>query len=355
MSSQATFRRIQSGEAGGPAAGLARGVLSILSIPYAAASSTYEFFASSSSGAAVGVPVLSVGNITAGGTGKTPLVAHLVAQLIEKGRRPVVLSRGYAAEEGEPNDEALVLARRFPGVLHLQGKDRATLAQHADDARLGDVLVLDDGFQHHGLARDLNICCVDATNPFGYGHVLPRGMLREPISGLYRARPVVITRAELVSEERLDEVEREILAVNELARVVATRMALTTLHAVADGSIAENGSPASGLSGKRVALGSGVGNPTSFEKNVRLTGARVVCHAERGDHHAWTEEDAAALAKQAQAASAECVVVTMKDAVKLARLPWPADAPPLQAVDVEVQFVRGEDLWNKLLDEALKG
>jgi tetraacyldisaccharide 4'-kinase len=339
----------------GAGADLTRGVTRVLSWPYAFASGLLEIVKTGQSATRVQVPVISIGNLTVGGTGKTPLVARLVTDLLAKGRRPVILSRGYAADESGVNDELHVLAHAHPDVLHLQDKDRAKLAVYAADACLGDVLVLDDGFQHHALHRDLNICCLDATNPFGYGMQLPRGLLRESPTGLYRARPVVITRSELVTAERVDEIKREVLGHNQYAKIIVTEMAFTSLLAVGPEGVAKTGAAASSLAGQDVLLASGIGNSEAFRSGVARLGARVRDHVAKGDHHAWTQADADELAAQAQAASVSAVVTTLKDAVKLAHLAWPGDAPPLQVLDIDVRITDGEDVWNALLDEVLKG
>lgn len=350
MTCCSNYRKIVSGEAGGLGAGLARGALGLLSVPYRWGSSVKEIVQTGQGGTRVDVPVISVGNLTAGGTGKTPFVAFLVETLRAKGRRPVVLSRGYKAAADGRNDEARVLERRFPDLIHLQDKDRVALAWRAATARLGDVIVLDDGFQYHKLARDLDVCLIDATNPWGYDAVLPRGLLREPKSSLYRARPVVITRAELVGPDELAAIRAEILRHNEHAKVVVSEMRLTRLT---DAAGAAQGD-ATSLAGRRVLLASGIGNPDALARNVRATGARVVAHEERGDHHDWTPADAAALVARARELAAEMVVTTSKDAVKLADLDWPADDLPLRAVEVEVHVTEGADVLDKLLSEALK-
>jgi len=349
MTACSSYRRIVSGEADGALPSLARGALSLLSKPYGWASSLTEIARSGQDAVDVGLPVISVGNITAGGTGKTPFVAFVVSDLKARKRRPVLLSRGYCADASGTNDEAKVLARLHPDVIHLQGKDRVANALHAADARLGDVLVLDDGFQYQALARRLNVCCVDATNPFGYGAVLPRGLLREPLDGLYRARPVVITRAELVAPTAIDEIRAEVVKHNPHAKFVVTRMKPTALRDVKGG-----GSRApSGLKDEQVLLASGIGNPNAFARDVRLLGARVREHTEMGDHHAWTAAEVKDLAQKARSLGVASVVTTAKDAVKLAAFDWPAGAPPLAVLDVEVELVDGADVWKTLLDEAL--
>jgi tetraacyldisaccharide 4'-kinase len=343
------YRKIVSGEAGGLGAGLARGALGVLSVPYRWGSSLVEVVQTGQRGTSVSVPVISVGNLTAGGTGKTPFVALLVERLRAAGRRPVVLSRGYKAEADGLNDEARVLERMFPDLIHLQGKDRVELAWRAATAQLGDVIVLDDGFQYHKLVRDLNVCLIDATNPFGYGSVFPRGILRESLSALYRARPVVITRAELASPAEIDAIKAEVLRHNEYATFVVTQMQfkrLTDIDGGAQGDVAS-------LAGKRVVAASGIGNPESFVRGLRASGARVGAHVEHDDHHDWTQADVDALAAEATRTSAEVVVTTVKDAVKIARLSWPAGAPALRVVEVAVNVVEGDGILVKLVKEAL--
>src|SRR5262245_12493692 len=137
------------------------------------------------------VPVVSVGNLTVGGTGKTPCVEFVARWFRERDRRVAILSRGYGSTGGA-NDEAMVLEENLPDVPHLQGADRVALAAAAVEELESEVLVLDDGFQHRRLARDLDLVLVDATNPWGHGAVLPRGLLREPASGLRRAGAVLL-------------------------------------------------------------------------------------------------------------------------------------------------------------------
>src|SRR5437870_5928929 len=131
------------------------------------------------------VPVVSVGNLTVGGTGKTPCVEHVARFYRSRGLRVAVLSRGYGAAAGR-NDEAMVLEENLPDVPHLQGPDRAALAFTAVEELESEVLVLDDGFQHRRLARDLDLVLVDATDPWGQGYLFPRGLLRESPASLRR-------------------------------------------------------------------------------------------------------------------------------------------------------------------------
>jgi tetraacyldisaccharide 4'-kinase len=157
----------------------------------------------------VDVPVISIGNLTLGGTGKTPMVEFVCRWFLQRGKRPIILSRGYRAAGG-CNDEARLLQSNLPEVPHLQGKDRVALARHACEHFAPDVLVLDDGFQHRRLARDLDIVLIDCTEPFGYGRIFPRGLLREPIGSLRRAGLVVLSRADQCLRADRDRIRAQI-------------------------------------------------------------------------------------------------------------------------------------------------
>src|SRR5262249_31870064 len=148
------------------------------------------------------VPVISVGNLTMGGTGKTPCVEYVSRRLSDRGHRVAILSRGYGEGDG-PNDEALVLEQDLPDVPHLQGADRVALAHMAVDELESEVIVLDDGFQHRRLGRSLDLVLIDATQPWGHGFLCPRGLLRESPGELARAHVLIITRCDHISEHEL--------------------------------------------------------------------------------------------------------------------------------------------------------
>src|SRR5262249_52484570 len=138
------------------------------------------------------VPVVNVGNLTLGGTGKTPCVEYVAGLYRKQGLRVAILSRGYGSEGGR-DDEAMLLEGNLPDVPHLQDRDRVAIAATAVEELESEVLVLDDGFQHRRLARELDIVLIDATNPWGFGYLFPRGALREPIGSLKRAHAVMLT------------------------------------------------------------------------------------------------------------------------------------------------------------------
>lgn len=199
------FKRLVDGSARGFGPALARAALTGLSVPYAAAvacrNAAYDHGLLAAH--AGGVPVVSVGNLTLGGTGKTPLVAWLARTWLERGLRPAIVSRGYGAARGARSDEAAELAIVLPDVPHVADRDRVAAVRRAA-AQAAEIVVVDDGFQHRRLARDLDILAVDATDPWGCGRLFPRGLLREPLSGVTRAHAVVLTRADAVArDERL--------------------------------------------------------------------------------------------------------------------------------------------------------
>jgi len=267
-------------------------------------------------------PVVSIGNLTVGGTGKTPMVVHVVGALQALDLRPGILSRGYGKGADDENEEARLLARLCPGVPHVQDPDRVRGGLALQDQGV-DVIVLDDGFQHRRLARDLDVVLVDATRPWGLPPAggapvcapLPRGLLREPPSALRRADLVVVTRADAAEPPALPPVEAPVL------RALHAPVGLRTLGGEA--------LALEDLDGCEVDLVSGVGNPAAFEATVRGLGATVAAHRAFPDHHRFAPRDLAGL-------GARPVVVTAKDAPKL-----PADAG-VWVLDVAMSFPDGD-------------
>ncbi|TAJ18638.1 MAG: tetraacyldisaccharide 4'-kinase, partial [Planctomycetota bacterium] len=268
-------------------------------------------------------------NITAGGTGKTPFVAWLVRELERRGRRPGILSRGYGGGGGA-NDEALLLAELAPGVPHVQQAER--FAGALELVRRGaDVIVMDDGFQHRRLARDLDLVLVDATRPWGLPAsgggepvraLLPRGLLRESPRGLARANALVLTRTDQLDAARLAALHAE------LERLAPGVPRCESAHAPR-ALLAANGArePLERLRGARVCLVSAIGNPAAFEASVRSLGAAVVEHRRFADHHRYAAADVADLRERAD------VLCTHKDLVKLRAL-----LPHARALAVELEF-----------------
>lgn len=290
--------------------------------------------------------VVSVGNLVAGGTGKTPCTVLLARVLRERGHKVAVLLRGYgrrgrgvvAASEGAGpfrpfdavGDEALVLCRHLPGVPVVVGTDRVRAARWAI-ARFGSrLLILDDGFQHRALARDLDIVLVDGREPFGFGHLLPRGLLREPPEALRRAAVIVVSRADRCPD--LAALRDRLEALNGQAPVLAARheaVRLLRLPAWEDRPLAE-------FQGAPVFAFSGIADPASLVDLVGGLEARLVGLRTFSDHHVYTAEETAALAAEARRAGAQAVVTTEKDAV---RLPETPESPPLFVLEVAMRLL----------------
>ena len=280
------------------------------------------------------VPTVSVGNLTVGGTGKTPVAAWFAAQLRARGRAPAVLLRGYG------DDEPLVHARLNPGVPVLADPDRRRSAARAV-ARGATALVLDDAFQHRQMPRDADVVLVSADQWHEPVRLLPAGPFREPLRALERADLVVVTR-KAVSPERA-------AMVAERLRLVARGTPVAVAHLMPAGLVGWiDGVPASleALAGQRLLAVSGVGAPEAFLAQLRAAGA-LVDAATFPDHHAYTAQDVQSLAARAEAAGR--VVCTLKDAVKLGPL-WPAGAPPLAYLSQSVVFETGEASVTALLD-----
>ncbi|MDA1230165.1 MAG: tetraacyldisaccharide 4'-kinase [Planctomycetota bacterium] len=297
------------------------------------------------------VPVISVGNITTGGTGKTPIVAMVCQMLLEAGTRPGIVSRGYRSVDGRANDEKLVLNILCPGTPHEQNPDRVaaarllTSADDLDGARVS-AIVMDDGFQHRRLHRDLNIVLIDATNPFGYEHLLPRGLMREPLSSLRRADVVIITRSDLVDPPVLQHIEQSVIKaapqlVNYILRVVFQPTSLRRR----DGStmlLKE-------ASGMAVHLMAGIGNPDAFQTTAARTGMQVTATSWFPDHHLYTHADLEQVRKKAAAARDAFIVTTLKDLVKL-----PENCDNVVALEIAAVFPdpKHSALLQNLVQEA---
>ena len=333
-----SFKRLVDGSARGPAATVARAALAILAAPYGMAvrarNAGYDAGLCSSSRAPV--PVISVGNLTLGGTGKTPLVAWLVRRIAAAGLTPAIVSRGYGARAGGQSDEAAELAVLLPGVPHVANRDRVAGARAAA-AGGAQVVVLDDGFQHRRLARDLDIVAVDATDPFGCGHLFPRGLLREPLRGLARAQAVVLTRAGLVDAPR----RQEIRAALNTARGAPPTVWAEAAHRPLQLRTASGDTLAlNSLRGARIAAFAGIGNPAAFRATLSELGADVVGFRALADHHAYSPADIAALGAWAGGLRADMAITTLKDLVKIGtdRL----GKIPLAAVEIAIDMLAGE-------------
>jgi tetraacyldisaccharide 4'-kinase len=331
------FRDLASGRKRGIAAALMRTAFYAASVPYGWAMRirNRRYDRGSAEIHQASVPVVSVGNLTVGGTGKTPMVEWIARCLRREGVRVAILSRGYGAEQGGVNDEALELELALPDVPHLQNPDRAVTATVAVEELASQLLLLDDGFQHRRLARDLDIVLLDASEPFGFNHVLPRGTLREPLAGLRRAAVIVLSRADMIDAAAREAVRRRALSLDPAAiwcevqhRPAALVDSQGDQHALAE------------LQGRRVAAFCGIGNPAGFRHTLASLGCEVAAWREFPDHHNYARDDVDEIARLAREAGVDTILCTRKDLVKL-RVPAIGGAS-VRAVSVQLEFLRGE-------------
>lgn len=309
-----------------------------------------------------GVPVISAGNITAGGTGKTPCILSLCEMLLADGYHPAVISRGYRsgmekaggivsdghsilAGQKEAGDEPFMMALKRPEVPILVGKDRFASAERAK--KLGaDILLLDDGFQYWTMKRDRDFVLIDCTNPFGYGRGLPRGLLREPMKALSRADLFILTKSDQADEDRKREIRKTlaqyapgvpvISSCHSVDKVVPYEKWEQRIHEGAD------------VKGKKALLLSGIGNPKAFEKTCMEAGLEPVGSLSFDDHHGYTAEDLHRAEALAADKGADLIVSTEKDAVKMLRLPQAKKlSVPLYILEITMTFPEGLSVLKK--------
>ncbi len=346
---EAAFRDLISGKTRGWIPALARCVLWGASVPYgwAAMIRSGLYDRGLLPICRVGVPVISVGNLTAGGTGKTPIAALLCQRLAHLGCRPALISRGYRAAADGSNDEKRVLELLVPGTPHMQQPDRVAAARKLLDMQPGqspDVIVMDDGFQHRRLHRDLNLLLIDATCPFGFGAMLPRGLLREPLSALCRADAVLLTRANLVTEVELQRIRQRLL---EIAPALNDRILCVSFVPHGFRDAAGNRRTLNEFQGQPIFLMTAIGNPEAFRATCLQAGLSVAGQRWFPDHHHYTLTDLTAVQEEAQAKQAVSVVTTLKDLVKIRE-----GSGRFLALDIEATLPLPED--NRCLDDLLQ-
>ncbi len=357
------YRPVISGQRKDPVAILMRGGLRVASWCYAVGSArknrAYE------SGAAdvhrSDAVVISVGNLTTGGTGKTPVVCYIAQWLRKRGKRVAIVSRGYGRGDADMNDEAMELHWRLPDVPHVQDPDRVEAARIAVDELEAEVVLMDDGFQHRRLHRDLDIVLIDATCPFGYGHQLPRGLLRESVDGLQRADVVLITRCgsgEVGTEQAKSngQVYRPTALTKQLLKKVESLVRPGTPVCLTDhrpAKILEYPAATHDLGtvrGQRVAMVSGIGNPDALAESLQRCGMTVTARYDLPDHDSYSPETVKYLRSWVgEQKDVDMVVCTHKDLVKLQTDMM--GGKPLRALLIELTVLTG----GEELAESLSG
>ena len=317
--------------------------------------------------------VISLGNITVGGTGKTPTAQRLAKEIRDMGYRVVILNRGYRAKfygevgivsDGKnlnmdataAGDEAYMLAKHLPDVPVLIGARRAVTGQYAIENFGAEVVILDDGYQHWQVIRDFDILLIDAVSIFGNGHLLPRGTLRESISHISRADVCLLTKVDQAAEGSRDLIRQTVRKYNSSAQIVESIHEPRCLIPLAEWStnLAGEGISVATINARKVMAVSAIGNPASFERTLRDLGAEIISSLRYPDHHDYTVMEMEDILRQADSFGAEMIIVTEKDAVKIpdevAKENWPI---PIFVISVEVKFQAGADDFKKLLRERL--
>ena len=325
----------------------------------------------------LGCYVISLGNITVGGTGKTPTAQRLARDIRDMGYRVVILNRGYRAkwkgdvgivsdgktlqmDAAQAGDEAFMLAKHLPNVPVLIGPERAVTGQYAIDHFGAEVAILDDGYQHWQLERDMDIVLIDAVNVFGNNYMLPRGTLREPISHMERADVCLLTKVDQAAPGSNRYIRDTIEKYNEHALIVESIHQPRCFIELADWyeDMAAPGIDISEMKGRRVMAVSAIGNPASFEQTLSDIGAVIIESLRFPDHHDYTPEEMADVVDQALRQGAEAIVITEKDAVKVPDVPreiMKAESPvPIYVVSVEVTFQSGDKEFKAMLEKNLQ-
>jgi tetraacyldisaccharide 4'-kinase len=326
-----------------------RGALRVVEGPYswAVARRNRQFDRGRRAIERVGVPVISIGNLTLGGTGKTPLVEWLARWFRQRDVRVAIVSRGYGAKAGTRNDEALELAQKLPDVPHVQNPNRVAAARTTIAEAGCQLILLDDAFQHRRIHRDLDIVLLDALEPFGYGHLFPRGMLREPLSSLRRADVIGLSRASLVDPKERKRIQSVVRGHTPSAIWIECNHALRGLLSAA-GESAELGT----VVGRSIAAFCGIGNPDSFRRTLAQCGYDVAAFREFPDHFAYAAADVDSLSAWASKLPVEAVLCTQKDLVKIGveRL----GEKPLWAVVIGLEISLGQAEFESRLQKVLR-
>ena len=317
--------------------------------------------------------VISLGNITVGGTGKTPTAQRLARDIRDLGYKVVILNRGYRAKwrgevgivsdgkslhmsAAEAGDEAYMLAKHLPNVPVLIGAERAVTGRYAIENFGAEIAILDDGYQHWQLVRDMDILLVDAVNVFGNGYILPRGTLRESMSHISRADVCLITKIDQAEAGAGEYIRDTVHKYNKNAQIVESIHQPRCFIPLADWfkDLSQDGISTEKISGRKVMAVSAIGNPASFERTLKDLGAEVIESLRYPDHHEYTMNEMQDVLQQADALDAEVIVLTEKDAVKIpeevAETNW---SIPIFVICVEVKFQTGGEEFKSELKRRL--
>jgi len=330
----------------GPLAAFLRGFLFLLSLAYGLTVVILAFIYRISP-LRLNAKVISIGNITLGGTGKTSFVEYLAGFFASHGKKTAILSRGYKRKVDKTGsqglgDEPAMLQKKFPQVPVIVDKHRVKAASRAIKDYAADTLILDDGLQQWRICKDLEIVTIDACNPFGNYRLLPAGFLREPLSALKRADIFLLTQVDFGRDTGA-------LAAK-LKRINPRALLVESVHQPQGFSSAHNPDELSGLDtlqGKRVAVFSGIGNPQGFENCICSLGINLGLSFRFTDHHDYTQVDLSGIIKAAQDNNLDAIITTQKDAVKIRQLEI-GDSRIL-VLDIKLSITKNEAELNRRL------
>ncbi|GAB4403432.1 MAG: tetraacyldisaccharide 4'-kinase [Bacteroidia bacterium] len=305
------------------------------------------------------VPVLATGNLSAGGTGKTPMAHYLLTYLVQQGRKPAYLSRGYGrrsrgymlvppgSRADLYGDEAIWIAQCFPALSVAVCEDRVQGIQHLLASGTTDTIVLDDAFQHRRAGRDLDLVLIDAQRPPTHDHLLPWGRLREPIESLHRADFLIINKI-----QDMQAAETIAQALQHLGKPIAFTRYLPLSLQDANGAV----HPLNSLAGASVVVFSGIGNPGYFHASVQGTGASIQEKLTFGDHHRYQPHDLTAIAQAVHQHAPDFVLTTAKDLCRLdhAARQFLTKQIPLYCLDVQIEWLGGESLLQEQIGKILQ-
>ncbi len=331
-------------------------------------------------GRQLGVMVLSVGNLTVGGTGKTPVVEKLARELTDGGRKVAILSRGYKSvklpfhrrfrrrffgkfkprvvhdgrrlllDSAWAGDEPFMLARSLGNVLVLVDRDRARTGRHAIRDFNADLLLLDDGMQYKDIEHRIDICLVDRGAPFGNEFLLPRGTLREPPGNIRRAQYILITKS--VAGENEELIQR-IQSYNPTAEIIECAHKPQYLQNLYD---TDDRRPLDFLKGRYISALSGIARPESFEGSLKKLGAKMEFAERFADHHRYHDDELRNIVERSMKRDLDCIVTTEKDAVR-----FPSKIAGIEKLEVpiyylriEVEIIRGQESWDRLINRLTK-
>ncbi len=344
------FYRLMTDRQGGVPAALLKGILGILSCVYGLVVTTRNFLYALGILRALdlGRCVISVGNITWGGVGKTPFVIFLAEHLSARGKKPAILTRGYMKKNLGASDEAVMMRQYVPDVPVGVGPNRWQTSREILKSYNVDVFILDDGFQHRKIRRDLDIVLIDATNPFGNGALIPRGILREPLRALKRAQIIVLTKSD-INPSFVQDLEDQVRQINTTCVI---GWAVHAPQALGELFLGRQ-EPLANLRGKKVVSFCSIGDPQSFQASLQKIGAVVEKNFVFCDHYLYCANDIQTLVEKAKNLGVEDFVTTAKDAVKILQFKGLFGACRCWILKIEIDLIKGKEQVFERIDHLL--